>query len=314
MDDETYDMISPAGEEPWGMDASGEEVVVSGPIDHDLPCRHCGYNLRGMTEDRACPECGTAVGRSLLGDMLRFSDPQWVRTLSRGAAWILWSVLVGLLLGILGAVVGFVAAINSGGVGSGLLNFYIGLLSLLPSIIYLVGVCYLTAPEPAVVEQSGLPLRLLLRWTVVISTIISMLGIGLALTSPVMTGVTDLLSSIVGLVGYIALFVYARRLALRVPDYNLAKQTKTVMWGTIITLSGMILFGIMAVVLGFAGAGVGMAVLGIPICVLTVGYLVFAIWSLVLLIWYKRVSSAAALDAEQTWMSDISPQPMGGAY
>jgi len=29
------------------------------PIDTDLPCVDCGYNLRGLTTSDKCPECGT---------------------------------------------------------------------------------------------------------------------------------------------------------------------------------------------------------------------------------------------------------------
>ena len=48
---------------------------ASGRLDEDIACRKCGYNLRGLNKDGACPECGTAVGRSTQGDLLRFCDP-----------------------------------------------------------------------------------------------------------------------------------------------------------------------------------------------------------------------------------------------
>jgi len=32
-----------------------------GPIDEDLPCPQCGYNLRGLNHGRNCPECGTPI-------------------------------------------------------------------------------------------------------------------------------------------------------------------------------------------------------------------------------------------------------------
>ncbi len=35
------------------------------PIDTDLPCPHCDYNLRGLTENR-CPECGGDFDRQRL--------------------------------------------------------------------------------------------------------------------------------------------------------------------------------------------------------------------------------------------------------
>jgi uncharacterized repeat protein (TIGR04138 family) len=34
-------------------------------IRHDLPCVCCGYNLRGLTTDLRCPECGALVRDTL---------------------------------------------------------------------------------------------------------------------------------------------------------------------------------------------------------------------------------------------------------
>ena len=47
-------------------------------IGHDLSCMICGYNLRGLQTAGACPECGTDVGRSLQGDLLKFADQSWL--------------------------------------------------------------------------------------------------------------------------------------------------------------------------------------------------------------------------------------------
>src|SRR3954470_19281537 len=31
------------------------------PLEQDVPCAECGYNLRGLTTADRCPECGTPV-------------------------------------------------------------------------------------------------------------------------------------------------------------------------------------------------------------------------------------------------------------
>jgi|GEM_PF-3715042 len=41
----------------------------SATIDHDLPCIHCGYNLRTLAHNARCPECGAAVADSLDGQL-----------------------------------------------------------------------------------------------------------------------------------------------------------------------------------------------------------------------------------------------------
>jgi uncharacterized membrane protein len=37
------------------------QAAEHGPIDHDLPCPRCGYNLRGLNYGRNCPECGSPI-------------------------------------------------------------------------------------------------------------------------------------------------------------------------------------------------------------------------------------------------------------
>ncbi len=54
----------------------------------DLHCVRCGYHLRGLAEDGTCPECGTAVARSMRGDLLSAADPAWLRRIYRGQLYI----------------------------------------------------------------------------------------------------------------------------------------------------------------------------------------------------------------------------------
>jgi hypothetical protein len=47
-------------------------------IDHDLPCAVCNYNLKGLSPDANCPECGQAVARTFAPELTR-SSPAWLR-------------------------------------------------------------------------------------------------------------------------------------------------------------------------------------------------------------------------------------------
>lgn len=70
----------------------------AGLIAEDLPCRHCGYNLRTLSMEVQCPECGTSVGRSVHGDYLRYADPAWVRVLATGATLVLVAIILQVLV------------------------------------------------------------------------------------------------------------------------------------------------------------------------------------------------------------------------
>lgn len=73
-------------------DAPGESVhakpsssAESIRVCADPPCVRCGYNLRTLSVDGCCPECGLSVLRTLVGDMIVHSDPKWIERLARGA-------------------------------------------------------------------------------------------------------------------------------------------------------------------------------------------------------------------------------------
>jgi hypothetical protein len=298
MDDENYDLIETPEEDPIDLAPSG--LIQDGfePIDYDLSCRHCAYNLRGMTEDGACPECGTSVGRSLLGDQLRFSDPVWVRTLATGMTWIVWGFVLGILLAVALMILGFTIP--------NLDPYVISAIGSVSSLVMLVGYWKVTAPEPGVLEAPGMTLRSFVRWATVAGAVVSLTSQFAVILDPITAGVVKGIGGLIGMAGFLALFVYARRLALRVPDDSLAHQTRVVMWGLVSSLGVLIVSGvILAITASSSATPTPGMVAAVPMCMAGVGYLVFAIWSLVLVIWYHRVASAAAHSAEQTWARDI---------
>jgi hypothetical protein len=66
-------------------DAPPIPVDEHGRVDADLPCMSCGYNLRTLSlRDGRCPECSLPVGRSAVGNKLRYCDPAWVRQIGWG--------------------------------------------------------------------------------------------------------------------------------------------------------------------------------------------------------------------------------------
>lgn len=57
-------------------------------------CYRCGYDLRGIANDGACPECGLVAERSRrITDELHDTRPRWLRSLSRGINLIMLAIL-----------------------------------------------------------------------------------------------------------------------------------------------------------------------------------------------------------------------------
>ena len=73
---------------------------IAKTITEDFFCTRCGYNLRGLTLDRLCPECAAPVARSIHGRLLKYADPDWMDRLRFGTVLMLWNLLIGLVTGV----------------------------------------------------------------------------------------------------------------------------------------------------------------------------------------------------------------------
>ena len=204
------------------------KLDAEGRIDEDVTCRRCGYNLRSLSPDGRCPECATAVGRSLQGDFLRFCDPDWVTKLASGMNWI----VAGLIIGFIGGVMMSVGFAFAAGIGGGLTTSVAGVASIALAIIPLIGYWKITAPEPTgFATETGFNVRKLVRVTQVGTFATKPLGAFLPIATPVLRSVFNTLSPIISVIGFLAVFIYARRLALRIPNERLARHCRIVMWG-----------------------------------------------------------------------------------
>src|SRR5688500_13104102 len=63
-------------------------------IQSDTPCHACGYNLRGLATDGACPECGTDIAYSAATARGQSSAAKilWARFVLAGIAlWVIFT-------------------------------------------------------------------------------------------------------------------------------------------------------------------------------------------------------------------------------
>jgi hypothetical protein len=287
-------MDMPPGSIPIQLDAAGH-------LDADLKCIRCGYNLRGLPANGACPECGTAVGRSFLGDLLQFSPPEWVDQLAGGMNWILVGVVVSIVVSLLGGLLG-------GRRGADPVHQY--LLHAL-GFISVIGYWMIAAPDPARLEtEPSITARKLVRFVAVFSYVAGFALTGIGRMGPILAQTTIAGAGLIGIVGFFADFIYLRQLALRIPDLRLANQTRIVMWGLVVSMGLVIAGGIMTAALVASGSSpIGAAIV---VCPTALGMVVFAIWSLILMVRFRRELSDAARLARQTWARPVgqaSPVP-----
>jgi hypothetical protein len=71
------------------MDAASTEVTESEPIDSDLKCIKCDYNLRGLHVAGRCPECGKWIKETIEERSLDRKRPSAVPLLVGIASFIL---------------------------------------------------------------------------------------------------------------------------------------------------------------------------------------------------------------------------------
>lgn len=125
-------------------------------ITEDLACKHCGHNLRTLSTDAVCPECGTPIDYTLRGYYLKHSSPAWVHRVARGSLLLILAV-VAMIVGTVGAGVWVVHVLFSSGFTPGAPpSFDLGptlpvvTLAILPAnILTVLGILFLTTPDPA---------------------------------------------------------------------------------------------------------------------------------------------------------------------
>ena len=276
-----------------------------GILDDDLVCLACGYRLRGLAPEGACPERGTLVGRSIHGNLLRFCDPHWIGRLALGAQFIVAALIVNFLLN---CCCGGCALLEDMGRAPIANSVALGI----ATTLRFIGYWLLTTADPSTSDtDGGLEARQVAR-------VAGLVQFPLALILPLSsifghppTAVALTVANVaIGVVALLAIFIYGRQLALRIPDQRLARQTRRVMWCLVASYLMVRIGGAtVAATLGITGTPLppGLGGTGTLAVVLAGAMLVFVfvfVWTLLLADSYVKALKLAALQARLNWALD----------
>lgn len=308
-----------------------------GRLAESVPCRRCGYDLRGLDPEGRCPECRTAVARSIQGDLLRLCDPKWTARLARGMLWLIIGLIAQIAWGMVGGLIGVLAtgALRApvGGIPPNIQTVMGVSVSgtALTAIIQAIGVWLLTSPDPGAAETARpINARVIARYCFIAQIIAAPLmqlwttGTNLGMAGGAMPAWLSLgygfvllvfVLALISLAGYAAGFVYLRQLALRVPRPSLAVQTRVVMWGFISAqgatqLVGLLVLAFLPSLMAAGNAPSGAALIVLPIagiggCLAGLASIVFGIWAIVLLFLYRSALHQAAEQARTGWAAEV---------
>jgi hypothetical protein len=262
-------------------------------VEHDAACRRCSYNLRGLSTEGRCPECGSPVGISICGNLLRYSPPDWLKTVSDGLMLILWGVLASIVVAIIAAILFEDEPLVMHG------------MTILASLVGLIGAWKMTSPDPAGIgEDASVNARKIVRFAVAFGlagSLVQMIVISGAFNAGAQ--VINLLAGIVGIVGELAKLHYIGLLAARLPDDALVKRANGLKW-TIGICYGIIVLLSLLLIVAVAGGGApggGAAALGIIMIPVGLVLLVAAIMGLFLLYRMAKAIRTQMLIATQIW-------------
>jgi hypothetical protein len=205
----------------------------------DVPCLRCGYNLRGLQPHGVCPECGAPIERSLHGNLLRYSAPEYVATLHTG----LLCILVAILTLVAGAMLMFTAGIAAEMFLPDeqwlltLISNTITIGAIALSIVSVVGWWLFSTPDQAIIgHDTGDMPRKILRVTVIVSAVfitIDALGewwLYQDMPYDVLAAISAMVGGIAWLVQFFASLLYIRWLAHRLPNPRIVSLSTTYLW------------------------------------------------------------------------------------
>lgn len=236
-----------------GAATDGQAAATTGVVGTSQPCIRCGYDLRGLPIAGACPECSAPVERSLLGDLIAFSSPEYQATIHRGVFLVQAGIIVSILLFILTLVlaIAFSAGQSVTLLGQGL--------SLIPAALSVWGWWLLSSPDPGqLASNKGESPRRVIRVTVVIQVMFTLVHLAITAISTMAVAsqaassglgifvlIFAVMSTVVSVAQFFAAMLYIKWLATRLPSPRAEKRAKLMLWlGPVLYTVGLLLVGL----------------------------------------------------------------------
>ena len=224
-----------------------------GIVTGDRLCGRCGYNLRGLRMEGACPECGASVHSTVKGNLLETASGRYLRTVDRGLTVTVWSVAAITAIWTIGLFVALYLGIVSAFAGDPsdqvLLRAWLKLCGSFPLAALAVGCWMFSSADVAGGRNDAPVLRVVLRTSAIAATAGSLLTAIVTFqlpaplidlldqaTSPAPSGlvVVAVLAEAAGLLGWAGLFfssvLYVRWLSRRVPDEESIDRARRYLW------------------------------------------------------------------------------------
>lgn len=289
-----------------------EEIAPDGTILVDKVCHKCSYNVRGLNVNGRCPECGTPVGISLYGGLLRYAEPEFVDKLRRGMN----LTITGIVATIVGVVVSMVLSFAMGQEAAQVLATLLGFAAW---VLIAVGAWYVTEPDPSGIGESEYGTsRQLIRVMLAVGALSECIN-AVQLLAPgsmhIALRVIVALAGIGGAVGLFAELSYFRKLALRIPDRIISDRAGFLMYAFGISNATMVVLATVLEVLfpalppgGLARARSGVVALGCFAGIVGIVDLVFAVKYLLMLIKIRAAFTEQAGFARQIWAAVVGPK------
>ena len=202
------------------------------PVDADLYCGKCGYNVRALPRNGLCPECGGLISAALRGNLLMYADATWVGRLRVGMTLLMWWPAV--------CTTPYLLAILSRYVWPWVLPASV----LLAAGMYVVAAWFLTMPEPRElgVARRGWVARIVCRGLALLVVAAAVGSAWAAAIDKVPLDQAMVASGVCAAAAMMGLMMHLRNFATRLPDR---------------ALPGLLMFG-------FCGSAVAVVVVAGP--------------------------------------------------